>query len=53
MDAYPEYEREFGRALSEGTMTYPHARLRGVEQSPRALCELVEGRRVGAVLVEL
>ncbi|MFI1337239.1 MDR family NADP-dependent oxidoreductase [Streptomyces sp. NPDC020845] len=53
MDAYPQYEREFGRALSEGTMTYPHTRLRGVEQAPRALCELVEGRHVGAVLVEL
>ncbi|MGY0061092.1 MDR family NADP-dependent oxidoreductase [Streptomyces sp. LZ34] len=53
LDAYPEYEREFGRALSEGTMTYPHTRLRGVEQAPRALCELVEGRHVGAVLVEL
>ncbi|MFD8870967.1 MDR family NADP-dependent oxidoreductase [Streptomyces sp. NPDC059590] len=53
MDAYPEYVREFGRALREGTMTYPHTRLRGVEQAPRALCELVEGRHVGAVLVEL
>ncbi|MDX3230792.1 NADP-dependent oxidoreductase [Streptomyces sp. ME19-01-6] len=53
MDAYPQYEREFGRALSEGTMAYPHTRLRGIEQAPRALCELVEGRHVGAVLVEL
>ncbi|GAA2368006.1 NADP-dependent oxidoreductase [Streptomyces cuspidosporus] len=52
-DAYPEYEREFGRALSEGAMSYPHTRLRGIERAPRALCELVEGRHVGAVLVEL
>ncbi|MEU1668031.1 NADP-dependent oxidoreductase [Streptomyces sparsogenes] len=52
-DAYPEYEREFGRALREGAMSYPHTLLRGIERAPRALCELVEGRHVGAVLVEL
>ena len=34
-------------------MSYPHTRLKGIEQAPRALCELVEGRHVGAVLVEL
>ncbi|KPI24499.1 2-alkenal reductase [Actinobacteria bacterium OK074] len=53
MDAREEYEAEFAHALREGTMSFPHARLQGIEQAPRALCELVEGRHVGAVLVEL
>ncbi|MET8179097.1 NADP-dependent oxidoreductase [Streptomyces sp. NPDC005336] len=53
LDALPEYAREFGRALREGTIAYPHARLTGIDQAPRALVELIEGRHLGAVLVEL
>ncbi|QKV94566.1 NADP-dependent oxidoreductase [Streptomyces sp. NA02950] len=52
-DALPEYAREFGRALREGTVVYPHTRLTGISQAPRALAELIEGRYFGAVLVEL
>ncbi|WP_405621305.1 NADP-dependent oxidoreductase [Streptomyces sp. NBC_01511] len=53
LDAIPEGMREFGRGLREGTIVFPHARLSGIEQAPRALCELLEGRHTGAVLVEL
>ncbi|GDY43270.1 MDR family NADP-dependent oxidoreductase [Streptomyces antimycoticus] len=52
-DAMPAYLREFGRALREGTLIYPYTRLTGIGQAPRALCELVAGRHLGAVLVEL
>ncbi|MCG0287519.1 NADP-dependent oxidoreductase [Streptomyces sp. PSAA01] len=52
-DAMPAYLREFGRALREGTLSYPYTRLTGIGQAPRALCELVAGRHLGAVLVEL
>ncbi|AQA12293.1 MDR family NADP-dependent oxidoreductase [Streptomyces malaysiensis] len=52
-DAMPDYLREFGRALREGAITYPYTRLMGIDRAPGALCELVEGRHLGAVLVEL
>ncbi|MFC8827025.1 MDR family NADP-dependent oxidoreductase [Streptomyces sp. NPDC057137] len=53
LDAIPEGMREFGRGLREGTIVFPHVRLSGIDQAPRALCELLEGRHTGAVLVEL
>ncbi|MFE5162054.1 zinc-binding dehydrogenase [Streptomyces sp. NPDC056697] len=52
-DAMPAYLREFGRALREGALTYPYTRLTGIDRAPGALCELLEGRHLGAVLVEL
>ncbi|MDX6327849.1 MAG: hypothetical protein QOI83_232, partial [Streptomycetaceae bacterium] len=53
LDAQEEWIGVFGHGLREGTLTFPHVRLSGIEQAPRALCELVGGRHVGAVLVEL
>ncbi|MFI0712086.1 zinc-binding dehydrogenase [Streptomyces inhibens] len=53
LDLIPEWNAQFGRGLREGTLTFPHARLRGIEQAPRALRELTEGRHLGAVIVEL
>ncbi|MGG2461173.1 MDR family NADP-dependent oxidoreductase [Streptomyces sp. RGM 3693] len=53
LDAIPQWFEEFSRGLHEGTLTFPHTRLSGIDQAPRALCELLEGRHVGAVLVEL
>ncbi|MGW3433349.1 zinc-binding dehydrogenase [Streptomyces melanosporofaciens] len=52
-DAMPAYLREFGRALRAGALTYPYTRLTGIDRAPGALCELLEGRHLGAVLVEL
>lgn len=49
----PRWRREFARGLREGTVTFPYARLGGIEAAPRALCELLAGRHLGAVLVEL
>ncbi|RBM13176.1 hypothetical protein [Streptomyces sp. PT12] len=49
----PEAHREIGRGLRDGTLTFPHATLTGIERAPQALNELLEGRHVGSVLVEL
>lgn len=53
LDALPQWAEEFGRALREGSLTIPHTSLSGIDQAPRALCELLAGRHIGAVLVEL
>lgn len=53
LDLIPEWYQRFGEGLREGTLTFPHARLQGIEQAPRALRELTEGRHLGAVVVEL
>ncbi|REK89643.1 NADP-dependent oxidoreductase [Streptomyces inhibens] len=53
LDLIPEWNAQFGKGLRDGTLTFPHARLRGIEQAPRALRELTEGRHLGAVIVEL
>ncbi|MGX1756555.1 zinc-binding dehydrogenase [Streptomyces lydicus] len=53
LDLIPEWNQRFGEGLRDGTFTFPHARLRGIEQAPRALRELTEGRHLGAVIVEL
>ncbi|MFD7666980.1 MDR family NADP-dependent oxidoreductase [Streptomyces sp. NPDC059788] len=53
LDLIPEWNEQFGRGLRDGTLTFPHARLHGIEEAPRALRELIEGRHLGAVLVEL
>ncbi|WP_050514999.1 NADP-dependent oxidoreductase [Streptomyces rimosus] len=48
-----EWMGEFGRGLRDGSLVFAHTRLHGLDQAPRALCELVQGRHTGAVLVEL
>ncbi|MFK0295284.1 MDR family NADP-dependent oxidoreductase [Streptomyces sp. NPDC090442] len=52
-DLAEEWTAEFGRGLRDGSLVFPHALLKGIEQAPRALCELTQGRHVGAVIVEL
>jgi NADPH-dependent curcumin reductase CurA len=53
LDLVPEWNRVFVQGLREGTLTFPHTRLHGIERAPAALRELIEGRHVGTVLVEL
>lgn len=53
LDLIPEWHRQFGIGPREGTLTFPNTRLHGLEQAPKALRELVEGRHLGTVLVEL
>ncbi|MFJ8670979.1 zinc-binding dehydrogenase [Streptomyces sp. NPDC093589] len=53
LDLIPEWNQRFAAGLRDGSLTFPHARLQGIEQAPRALRELTEGRHMGAVIVEL
>ncbi|TDD79502.1 NADP-dependent oxidoreductase [Actinomadura darangshiensis] len=39
--------------LRSGDLTFPHARIPGIDQAPRALDELISGRHLGAVVVGL
>ncbi|MFD7667153.1 hypothetical protein [Streptomyces sp. NPDC059788] len=48
-----EWMGEFGRGLRDGSLTFPHTRLRGLDRAPRALCELTRGCHTGAVPVEV
>ncbi|HEY3873433.1 MAG TPA: NADP-dependent oxidoreductase [Actinocrinis sp.] len=52
-DIAPEWYHVFAAGLRDGTLKFPHARLKGIDQAPRALRELVEGRHIGAVVVDL
>ncbi|MFD0692129.1 MDR family NADP-dependent oxidoreductase [Actinomadura fibrosa] len=48
-----EWTERFGGWLREGRITFPHVRVAGIDQAPRALHELIGGRHLGAVVVEV
>ncbi|WP_086733154.1 MDR family NADP-dependent oxidoreductase [Streptomyces glaucescens] len=48
-----EWTERFGAWLRAGEMVFPHVRIKGIEQAPQALLEVIEGRHIGAVIVEL
>lgn len=48
-----EWTERFGHWLRSGEITFPHVRIPGMDQAPRALQELFEGRHFGTVVVEL
>ncbi|MFI6645367.1 MDR family NADP-dependent oxidoreductase [Streptomyces sp. NPDC050504] len=54
---HPETEGEwrdrFGDWLRAGAITFPHVRVVGMERAAEALREVMEGRHLGAVVVEL
>ncbi|MFC8225919.1 MDR family NADP-dependent oxidoreductase [Streptomyces sp. NPDC057287] len=52
-EVHAEWNRKFGDWLRSGEITFPHARIAGMDNAPRALHELMAGRHLGAVLVEL
>ncbi|MEV3921278.1 MDR family NADP-dependent oxidoreductase [Actinomadura coerulea] len=49
----PEWAERFGAWLRSGDIAFPHVRVAGIENAPRALHELIGGRHLGAVIVEL
>ena len=53
LDLIGEYTTVFGQGLRDGTMSLPSTHLSGIEQAPRALIELLEGRHIGTVVVDL
>ncbi|WP_062646333.1 MDR family NADP-dependent oxidoreductase [Streptomyces maremycinicus] len=48
-----EWHGRFGDWLRSGEITFPQVRIPGMDDAPRALQELFEGRHFGTVVVEL
>ncbi|NUP36916.1 MAG: NADP-dependent oxidoreductase [Streptomyces sp.] len=48
-----EWTERFGAWLRAGEISFPHVRVKGIENAPRTLLEVIEGRHIGAVVVEL
>lgn len=51
--AQSEWTGLFGDWLRSGEITFPHVRVRGIDHAPQALHEVINGRHVGTVVVEL
>jgi 2-alkenal reductase len=52
-DDQAEWTERYGSWLRAGEIAFPHVRIKGIEHGPQALLEVIEGRHVGAVVVEL
>ncbi|MFD8719953.1 hypothetical protein ACFV2H_18525 [Streptomyces sp. NPDC059629] len=52
-DDKDEWTDRFGAWLGAGEITFPQVRVKGIENAPRTLLEVIEGRHIGAVVVEL
>lgn len=52
-DVEKEWTSRFGDWLRSGKISFPYARIAGIDRAPQALQELIEGRHFGAVVVEL
>ncbi|WP_405696848.1 MDR family NADP-dependent oxidoreductase [Streptomyces sp. NBC_01185] len=51
-ETHAEWTRRFGGWLRSGEITFPHVRIAGMDNAPRALHELMAGRHLGTVVVE-
>ncbi|GAA4239268.1 NADP-dependent oxidoreductase [Actinomadura meridiana] len=49
----PEWATRLGGWLRSGEIVFPHVRVAGIENAPRALHELIGGKHFGTVVVEL
>ncbi|MGK4585559.1 MDR family NADP-dependent oxidoreductase [Kitasatospora sp. HPMI-4] len=52
-EARPEWLQRFGDWLRSGDITFPHVRITGIDHAPDALLQVIEGRQLGTVVVEL
>ncbi|MFF0306439.1 MDR family NADP-dependent oxidoreductase [Streptosporangium sp. NPDC004379] len=52
-DELSRWNERFGGWLRSGDLTFPHVRVRGIENAPRALHDVFHGRHLGTVIVEL
>ncbi|GAA5702245.1 NADP-dependent oxidoreductase [Streptomyces avermitilis] len=52
-DVEKEWTSRFGDWLRSGKISFPHARIAGIDRAPQALQEMIEGKHFGAVVVEL
>ena len=49
----PEWEQRFGEWLRSGGISFPHVRVAGLDRAPDALLDVIAGRHLGTVVVEL
>ncbi|MBC3839685.1 NADP-dependent oxidoreductase [Streptacidiphilus sp. 4-A2] len=52
-EARPEWDQRFGDWLRRGEISFPHVRIPGIERAPGALLDVMAGRHLGTVVVEL
>ncbi len=52
-EARAEWTERFGGWLRSGEITFPHVRISGLDQAPNALLDVIAGRHLGTVVVEL
>ncbi|GAA2735365.1 NADP-dependent oxidoreductase [Actinocorallia aurantiaca] len=52
-DGRAEWTGRFGGWLRSGEIVFPHVRVRGMDDAPQALHDLIDGRYYGTVLVEV
>jgi 2-alkenal reductase len=52
-DAQAEWTHAFAKWLRAGEITFPHVRIQGIQNAPRALLDTIAGKHLGTVLVEL
>ncbi|WP_222853841.1 MDR family NADP-dependent oxidoreductase [Fodinicola acaciae] len=48
-----QWQDRFGGWLAGGHVVFPHVRVPGIESAPRALQEVMSGKHIGTVVVEL
>ena len=48
-----KWPERFAAWLRSGDLRFPYTRVTGIECAPQALCEVIEGRHLGTVVVEL
>lgn len=49
----PSWAERVGGWLRSGELTFPHVRVAGIDRAPQALQEVIDGRHLGTVVVEL
>ncbi|QMU69732.1 NADP-dependent oxidoreductase [Streptacidiphilus sp. P02-A3a] len=52
-EARAEWTERFGGWLRSGGISFPHVRISGLDQAPNALLDVIAGRHLGTVVVEL
>ncbi|MEY9894882.1 NADPH-dependent curcumin reductase CurA [Catenulispora sp. MAP5-51] len=51
--ALPEWNQRSAEWLRDGALTFPHERIKGIANAPRAVVDTIGGRHLGTVVVEL
>lgn len=53
VDAQQEWLQRFGRWLREDRIRFPHVRIGGIHEAAQALLDLIDGKYLGTVVVEV